>query len=121
MVPHSGHGALGREGSHLFDLATSMCTRLPARPPSLAPLQDGRERYSAMQGRWGGIEREDVTSGCFLPGGWLVTGTASGRLLVWDVSSERGSLARCMQAVNAHGIAVSSEGTQQQVRGAGAG
>jgi hypothetical protein len=43
------------------------------------------------------MEREDITAAAFAPGGWLLTGTASGRLLQWDTAS-----ARCVRAVDAH-------------------
>jgi len=43
------------------------------------------------------VDREDIQSALFLRGGWLVTGTASGRLLLWDASESRGALGRCVR------------------------
>jgi hypothetical protein len=69
----------------------------PQSPPPIPAPQEGREQYTSAPCRWGAVDREDITAAAFAPGGWLLAGTAAGRLLQWDASA-----GRCVRVFEAH-------------------
>jgi WD40 repeat protein len=58
----------------------------------------GGERYKEQAGKFGPAGQTDVWSACFLPKNWLVTGTTSGDLLMWDTTGRKGGFASCIKA-----------------------
>eukprot|EP00879_Flechtneria_rotunda_P022486 GHRR01023737.1.p1 GENE.GHRR01023737.1~~GHRR01023737.1.p1 ORF type:complete len:466 (+),score=151.57 GHRR01023737.1:858-2255(+) len=63
----------------------------------------GKEVYSTSQGKFKGAVKADVMSAIFMPSQWLVTGSPSGELLVWDALPSRPTYGCCCQVVAAHG------------------
>uniref|UniRef100_A0A383W527 PLAT domain-containing protein n=1 Tax=Tetradesmus obliquus TaxID=3088 RepID=A0A383W527_TETOB len=63
----------------------------------------GREGFTSSHGKFQAAPKADVMSAAFLPSQWLVTGSPTGELLLWDARAAQATFGCCCQVVQAHG------------------
>jgi hypothetical protein len=63
----------------------------------LLTLQLGREGFSSSHGKFQAAPKADVMSAAFLPSQWLVTGSPTGELLLWDARAAQPTFGCCCQ------------------------
>ncbi|KAF6256823.1 hypothetical protein COO60DRAFT_1640423 [Scenedesmus sp. NREL 46B-D3] len=66
----------------------------------------GQEGFTSSHGKFQAATKADVMSAAFLPSQWLVTGSPTGELLLWDARAAQPTFGCCCQVVQVHGPGV---------------